>query len=151
VADDPQQNRIADVAPQSMDLHDDFVPGIAAGKYRFVVQQSVGYTLPETQKAQTYCYYRDQRFVVQGPRYSLAPDDIHCTYPPDGGTGSYGSCLPHIVLRKRALPWERREWGVKDEQDEPYPWLALLVLTQSELDAAHAAFGESGGSSAAPG
>jgi hypothetical protein len=145
MAQNQQENRIADVEPQSMDLYDDFVPGIEAGTYRFVAQQSVLYALPArpgapSPEAAAYHYYRDQRFVVKGPRYSLPPDEFHATFPPDGGMGDYWQSLPHVVLRKRALPWERTVWPPASEHDEPAPWLALLVLTQAELDAARAAF-----------
>lgn len=125
-----QQNQNTDDENQSMSLYDGFEPRIKAGNYRFIVQQSLKVAgLPE------HHYYRDQRFRVTGPRYSLPPDDILTTFPPNGATGSYGYNLPHIVLRKRALPWER-ELLLPNGQDVPSPWLALLVLTQAELDEA---------------
>ncbi len=121
-------NRIStDQRPQAMTLYDNFIPAVQDGAYRLAVQQSVTYG------DQAHHYYRDQRFVVVGPRYKLPQDEVFARYPPVNGMGNYATTLPHVVLRKRALPWERTVDGTKKE-----PWLALLVVSQQELlDAAH--------------
>lgn len=140
-----QNNRpSADELPatkSAMTLFDDYVPGVTAGSYRLAVQQSVEYA------DQAHHYYQDRGFVVQGPRYALAPDEVQCRFPPANGSGDYKTTLPHIVLRKRALHWERPVWGV-GENAEPAPWLALLVLSQRELSDAALELGLGGPSSA---
>ena len=116
-------------ATGSLTLYDDYVPAVTDAKYRLVVQQSVVFG------EQKLHYYRDQEFEVIGTRFQLAPDDIHARFPPANGSGNYQTTLPHIVLRKRVLPWERR-LEMHDTATEPAPWLALLVLSQRELSQA---------------
>jgi hypothetical protein len=104
-----------------MRLYDNYEAPLRAGSYRFVLQHSV--TL-EDEKARHY--YRDQKFEVIAPRYSIEPDEVQAYFPPAGGVADYQSVLPHLVLRARNLPWERTVFG-KD------PWLALLVLSDDDV------------------
>lgn len=116
---------------QGVDLYDNFIPGIKDGTYRLVLQQSVEYTDPDAGR-RAHHYVQDRRFVVQGPRFHLPAADIHAVFPPEAGVGDYEHLLPTIVLRKRALPWER----TMDGSDVRVPWLALLVLGQQEIEQA---------------
>src|SRR5262249_9657106 len=59
------------------------------------------------------------------------PSGIPGVYPPDGSRGAYALCVPHILLARDTLPWERRAKSGVDA-----PWLALLLLNQTE-SAAH--------------
>lgn len=68
------------------------------------------------------------KVAVQGPQTSLTEDDISGVYPAPGSTDSPDDYLPHIALTRRTLPWERR--GPADGA----PWLALLVITQGDLE-----------------
>ncbi|MCP4629912.1 MAG: hypothetical protein GY850_41360 [bacterium] len=125
-------NRLAmERFPDAMTLYDHYLPSIRGGSYRLVLQQSVA-----LESESKYHYYRDQRFVVQAPRYAIDSDEIQAVFPPEGGTGDYGKFLPHVVLRKRSLPWERLLEDPADSGKPPVPWLALLVLSQEEFDAA---------------
>lgn len=132
-----QQNETSQDATGNaeMTLYDDWRPALQVGHYRFLVQQ----TADLADKGQ-YHYYHDRAFAVRGPRFYLPQSDFLASFPPAGATGDYASFLPHLVLTKRALPWERRVW----DQDPYIPWLALLVLDQQELIKAGGqdAFGE---------
>jgi hypothetical protein len=69
--------------------------------------------------------------TIEGPRLKLTPDDIAGVYPAPGSEDSPDEFLPHIALKRRTLPWERLgpDWqGAKSA-----PWLALLLLKESEL------------------
>jgi hypothetical protein len=70
---------------------------------------------------------------VDGPRFALTPEDIAGVYPAPGSEDSPDEYLPHIALRRRTLPWERP--GPSGYE----PWLALLLLKQSELQGNSAA------------
>jgi hypothetical protein len=124
-------DRSADALPRSMNLYDDYRPHIRDGAYRLVVQQSVSFTDLAGQ-AVAHHYHQDQRFVVMGPRYALPNGDVHARFPPAHGSGDYKGTMPHVVLRKRALPWERPMWAT-GPGEPAVPWMALLVLTQAEL------------------
>lgn len=79
---------------------------------------------------------------ISGPRYSLSPDDIHSVFPPENGLGDYNNVLPHVVLNRPTLPWERliaskTEDKSKNDILEKIPFLALLLFTEAEeLDGA---------------
>lgn len=104
-----------------MRLYDNYEAPLSGGSYRFVLQQTV--TL-ESEEARHY--YRDQKFEVMAPRYSIEPDEVQAYFPPPGGVANYQTVLPHLVLRARNLPWERT-------LSTREPWLALLVLSEQEI------------------
>jgi hypothetical protein len=114
-------------AETSMIFYDHYKAPLAAGAYRFVLQQTVS-----LDGGDTHHYYRDQRFEVVAPRYVIEGSEIQARFPPPGGVADYRSILPHIVLRTRNLPWERSLWPGKDGQEQA-PWLVLLVLSASDL------------------
>jgi hypothetical protein len=66
---------------------------------------------------------------VTGPQVNLTEVDISGVYPAPGSTNSPDDFLPHIALNRRTLPWERT--GPKGQK----PWLALLLVKDSELSA----------------
>jgi hypothetical protein len=70
-------------------------------------------------------------FWVAGERFWLKPADIQAMYPPAGSRGDYTDSLPHIVLARDTLPWERSAKGPEA------PWLALLLLNAQEAAACH--------------
>lgn len=126
--------KMSDPPPAHMHLFDNFIPGLHDGKFRLIAQHSVEVN------GKDYHYYQDQPFIVKGPRFSLMADEFHAQFPGEGTTGDFSRYLPHIVLRKRALPWER--WfdkgnKGKNSQNIPTglerPWLALLVIPETDL------------------
>lgn len=112
---------MADDLPQgAMDLIDNYLPGLPDAIYRLSVDQtlSVG-TLPQVSR----------EFEIAGPRFAIDPADIFAQFPPPGHSGAFTEVLPHIVLTKRLLPWER----VVDKFEAETPWVALLVFEDGEL------------------
>jgi hypothetical protein len=64
---------------------------------------------------------------VNGPQTTLTEADISGVYPAPNSTDSPDDYLPHIALKRRTLPWERVGPGNQK------PWLALLLVKDSEL------------------
>ncbi|MDJ0524755.1 MAG: hypothetical protein PX634_05395, partial [Microcystis sp. M53600_WE12] len=58
----------------------------------------------------------------------LTPDVIYAVFPPAGNLGEYSNALPHIILKRGTLPWERT---IKSTNSN-LPWLALLLFQESE-------------------
>lgn len=73
--------------------------------------------------------HADGQLYVQpvGPRLSLSPEEIAGCYPSPGSTTSPDELLPHLALRRRTLPWERRG------PVEGAPWLMVLLLSPADL------------------
>lgn len=71
-----------------------------------------------------------QDIKVEGPRFILAPGEVHSMFPPPHDRGNFCNRLPQIVLRRRTLPWER----TLDGSDEGPPWMALLLVNENELE-----------------
>jgi hypothetical protein len=67
-------------------------------------------------------------FTVAGERTSLPDELVHALFPPEGSEGTYDDLLPHVVLNRSTLPWERQ--AMPDA-----PWLALLLYEASEAPA----------------
>ena len=54
-------------------------------------------------------------------------------FPPPNATSEFDNVLPHAVLTRRTLPWERTPSSDSDRHPDAdhnvAPWLALLLLT----------------------
>jgi hypothetical protein len=74
---------------------------------------------------------RSLSFVVAGPRFVLAPGEIVSCFPPADARGDFAAVLPHVVLQRASLPWERS--AVHGAGRNGPPWLALLVLEEGEI------------------
>jgi hypothetical protein len=105
-----------------LQLYDNYLPALADAEYRLTIQQAVS-------AATTPIPDRAQAFSVRGPRFALDPAEIHAQYPVAETTGRYAEILPHLVLNKRTLPWERTLNGAP----RATPWMALLVFEPGEL------------------
>ena len=68
------------------------------------------------------------RFAVAGPRFSLDPGLIQSQFPPPKSVGEYYGVIPHIILNRTTLPWERTIDRTIDDKTSPTPWLALLLF-----------------------
>ena len=79
-------------------------------------------------------------FSVLGPRFTLDPQVVTSVFPPPGSVGDHSNVLPHIILNRSTLPWERSavsiEKGDSDQvtkEKKKIPWLALLLFEEGEL------------------
>jgi hypothetical protein len=83
---------------------------------------------------------QDFFFNVEGPRFSLAPNEVAGVFPPRNGHGSFDGALPHVALGRRTLPWERAlaagQYTVPSGQT-PFPFLALVLFEQDECTIKH--------------
>ncbi len=103
-------------------FRDSYQPGVKDGTYKLTVSQSVSapdVNVPDLTK----------EFRVAGPRFTLDPSEVHTEFPPNGSSSQFAEVLPHVVLNKRLLPWERDIHGFPDS----VPWLALLAFQDGEL------------------
>ena len=82
----------------------------------------------EIVKSKHEYFSSEKTFQVAGERFQLKPQDIHGVFPPNHNLGEHSNVLPHIILNRSTLPWER-----KASDDENTPWLALLVFDQKEV------------------
>ena len=105
------------------------LPPLLPGEYRIDVEQTVREARPEP-------FRTGLDFSVAGPRFALNPADVYSVYPPANQAGAYGNTLPHIVLIRRTLPWERTLDGSAPDEKHPCPWVALLVLSSSDFPTA---------------
>ncbi len=64
--------------------------------------------------------------AVSGPQIALDDTEVDSMYPSPGSNDSPPDYLPHIVLNRRTLPWERNGPATN-------VWLALLLVTDAEL------------------
>lgn len=103
-----------------MILVDSYQPGLKDGVYTLTVGQDISAGPLDD---------LHQKFTVAGPRFAIDPADIHAQFPPPGHTGAFTEVLPHVVLTKRLLPWERSVEALSPTT----PWIALLVFEDGEL------------------
>ncbi|HAS42663.1 MAG TPA: hypothetical protein DCS93_19440 [Microscillaceae bacterium] len=108
-------------------FHNFHRPALESGEYRIEVSESVqvtksGNNVPETKLGST-----SKSFFVGGERYILNPQDVQAVFPPRGSFGDYSNTLPHIVLNRSTLPWERHSKTITTGGKNT-PWLALLVF-----------------------
>ncbi|MFG3420348.1 hypothetical protein ACIBTZ_02170 [Micromonospora sp. NPDC049460] len=109
------------VAPGSIRLHDTVTPSLTAGIYRFTSRLEVtDRGTPKTSPPEHATHVQ-----VGAPRLALDATEVAGQHPPRDAVGAFGDRLPHVVLGRRALPWERR-------LGDGTPWLALLVVRSDE-------------------
>ena len=124
-----------DLNPGKIRFFNNALPTLTSGEYRIRVEQEVDPSgiaaLQPPEPVKTFSY--DQTFFVEGPRFGLGPGDVHAVYPPPNSQGQFENTLPHIVLRRRSLPWERTIDGGLPNRANPVPWLALLMFHEGEL------------------
>ncbi|MDP9840618.1 hypothetical protein J2T09_005406 [Neorhizobium huautlense] len=106
---------------------------LSAGTYRLSARQEVVLQ----QEDDTPTYLAQQQFVIDGPRFSLAPSDVQMVMPPSAQAGDWENWMPNIVLRRRIIPWVRTIDGSSRPPDAvSTPWIGLLVVTDTELGGA---------------
>jgi len=124
-------------AQGQMRIYDRMELPLLPGAHRLQAQVAVTYdggaaTLPS-----------ERYFTVDGPRFTLSPDEVASVLPPRNGSGAFSELLPQIVLHRRTLPWERSlgapaSSGAAPGAGDPpalggdAPWLALLTLVDGE-------------------
>jgi len=100
------------------------LPGLTVGEYEITVEQEVKNSKITSQNPFT----ATKKFSVRGDRFALKPTDTQAVFPPAGSLGDHDNVLPHILLSRSTLPWERRA----DPNRPETPWLALLLFYEGE-------------------
>lgn len=98
-------------------------PALADGDYELTLKHSV--------PALRIDAVRLFDFSIAGPRFALAPGDVSSQFPPKGAAGDFERVLPHVILSRASLPWERL--ATADRVDDAPSWLALLVFADDEI------------------
>ena len=117
-------------------------PTLAVGDYEIVVEQSVKVAIRTAGRPDVRTdgadYTATRYFTIAGERFELKPTDIHSVFPPDGNLGQHDNVLPHIILNRSTLPWERtaeRYAAGEPKQVTGVPWLALLLFDEDQKPA----------------
>lgn len=106
------------------------VPPLTDGVYTLALSQTL------TGGTDSHTFKKTHTFAVRGERFAFRPDHIHKVFPPANTQGDYDSVLPHVVLSRRTLPWERTAYATGTASTQPiYSWLAVMVFAQSEAPA----------------
>src|SRR5688500_13373271 len=120
--------------PKSVKFQQFHQPTLADGDYEIKVEQSV--RIP----GQNIEAFKAERFfTVAGERFELKPTDVDAVFPPDGNLGQHSNVLPHIILSRSTLPWERaaEKYGDGEQSSATgLPWLALLLFDEDQKPAA---------------
>ncbi|HEX8319606.1 hypothetical protein [Longimicrobium sp.] len=113
--------------PKKVSFYQYAQPGLQDGNYSLTANQAVASTdgsIPAT------IYPYESRFTVSGPRFSLVPGDLVSMFPPPFSLGEFSNVLPHAVLSRPTLPWERsldKEIAVNDP-----PWLGVVLFDEGD-------------------
>lgn len=113
-------------------LYDSHRPVLLNGDYRLSMTQSLqaGNAALGTSVNYTTKPTHPTHFSVAGPRCSLSPGDFHSVFPPQSSRGQFSHVLPHVILSRASLLWERSA-DVSPQKDS-LPWLAIIVLSAAE-------------------
>jgi hypothetical protein len=127
-----------------MVLFSSATPPLDDGSYRLTVSTNVQYNASGTSDAPPEPLSQQHYFDVVGPRFSVPASMVAGCFPPNNAHGSFQDNLPHIVLGRRTLPWERELLPPgqfptipRGPADAPaltdrYPWVALLLFEEGE-------------------
>lgn len=115
----------------AVQIGDGWPPALPDGSYTLTVTQTV---VPGTAPQQQFT--ADYGLTVSGPRFTIAPSDLHSRYPAPGSTGTYAALLPQVVLTRATLPWERAIDGSALVPGAlPTPFVGLLVVSGADAPA----------------
>lgn len=110
-------------------------PKMKDGDYQIRVTQTIS-TAPDQP------FIAEKKFSVAGERFSINPQEIEAVFPANGNLGDHAYVLPHIILNRSTIPWERMsvfpQQGESEELEEARqraPWLALILFSEDELQA----------------
>jgi hypothetical protein len=105
-------------------------PGLRPGDYTITVEQAVqaDSKIPLEKFPPT-----TRHFSVLGPRFTLDPQEIQEMFPPPGSLGEHANVLPHMILKRSTLPWERSVRPGPGDTPGDIPWLALLLFEEREI------------------
>jgi hypothetical protein len=134
-------------AQGQMYMFDRLTPPLKDGSYRFSVSTEI--TLPTVpgdrsqHTSETHQLERDRYFNVEGPRFTLDPNEVANVYPPRNAHGTFHTALPQAVIRRVQLPWERildprgrmgdpSSDGLQPVPKDGFPWVALLLFEEGE-------------------
>ena len=112
-------------------------PSLKSGHYQIAIQQLVEIK-QDNGKPIKDTFQKEQKFQIQGDRFTIPPQTIYDIYPAAGSTGNFSTTLPHIILNRSTLPWERQAtsslWLNNANQTSDYPWLVLLLFHDGEVN-----------------
>ncbi|MDX1520949.1 MAG: hypothetical protein R3264_04940 [Anaerolineae bacterium] len=108
-------------------------PPLKVGNYRLTATQTVsseaGLDKQKTITGKEHTAFEaTQTFTIAGERFSLKPAEILSIFPPDASGGDHAFVMPHLVLNRSTLPWEREG----QPGNEVVPWLGLLLFDAAE-------------------
>jgi hypothetical protein len=114
----------------SIRLYDAVKPDLEAGVYRITSSLEIKLQDGSGAWADANPVPQPQQTCIEivAPRFALDPGNFQGCFPARDANGAFGDRLPHVVLGRRTLPWER----IIDSADHA-PWLALLTFQKSEL------------------
>ena len=99
-------------------------PALKDGDYEITITQEI----KEEKITANNSFRITRKFSVGAERFDLKPTDIHAVFPPDGSLGEHSNVLPHIILNRSTLPWERQSISNNNNTT----WLALLLFEETE-------------------
>jgi len=103
-------------------------PGFQDGNYALIAEQDISFQ--EKDKPVSKKYTNESRFTAQGPRFSLDPGNLVSAFPPPFSLGEYTNVVPHVVLARNTLPWERN-LGSEIADNDP-PWLGVILFDEAD-------------------
>lgn len=105
-------------------------PPLDAGDYTVTVTQSIAVTATENPANENYT--ADLSFAVLGPHFHLPPPSIRTFFPPADAQGEYSNVLPHVIFRRKTLPWQRSPEAETTANGKVYPWLMILTFDEND-------------------
>lgn len=115
-------------------IHENHIPQVLPGDYSVEVTGSVSHAKDSHGKKEISEDLDEKKlkFAVFGERFSLNPLEVRAVFPADKSTGEYSTILPHVILNRNTLPWERHAVSAAELEDRT-PWLALLLFDEDEV------------------
>lgn len=102
-------------------------PTLKSDDYTITVEQKRGNIPGDTNPTFT----TSKTIFVGGERFTIPKDKVYSYFPPPASLGDHSSDLPHIMLTRSTLPWER----FAQTDNLTLPWLFLFVFDDDDIKA----------------
>ncbi len=121
------------MSDETMKLHPRFTVPVPPGSYTARLSPDLDSTSTaaggNTVPSNTGIPERVVHIDVEGPQWSMEPNELFGAFPPANSRGPFAARLAQAVLRRKTLPWERSPSG-----EPELPWVALVVLADGEAN-----------------
>lgn len=120
--------KLSNLTTGSILLAESYPPPVKSGRITIHASQQLSSSDKSEAEKLSQAALKEEQLEIscEAAGLTLGKEEVYSVYPPENAFGIFETVLPHIVLCRKTLPWERS----MEIQDAP--WLALFLFSEEE-------------------